>query len=148
MASCDKRPPPHIPKVNGRRGVFQLLFSAVYLVIGASFLLLPGSQSRAEALRWLTQLLPLEPFACLWIAAGVVGVVSAFYCRPKDWVGFFALTLAPAMWGFLFLIGVVFTGAPLLGLVSTGVYWLLAAAPMVVSGMQGPNDRDTREVAL
>jgi hypothetical protein len=143
MASTDKSP----PGINGRRGVFQLLFAVVYLAIGVSFVLIPATPSRAEALRWLTDLLPIWPFASLWIAAGLTGAVSAFYCRPRDWVGFFALTLAPAVWGFLFLIGVIF-GAPPLGIVSTAIYWLLAAAMMVVSGMQGPNDRDVRDVAL
>jgi hypothetical protein len=146
MASIDKSPP-RMPGINGRRGVFQLLFAVVYLVIGASFLLIPTTPSRAEALRWLIELMPLWPFACLWLAAGLTGAVSAFYCRPRDWVGFFALTLVPAIWGFLFLIGVFF-GAPPLGIVSTAIYWLLAAAMMVVAGMQGPHDRDTRDVAL
>ena len=144
MASNDKSP----PGINGRRGVFQLLFSVVYLVIGTSFLLIPHTPSRLEALRWLIEILPLWPFASLWLAAGLTGVLSAFLCRPKDWVGFFALTLVPSVWGFLFLIGVLFAGAPLLGIVSTAIYWLLAAAMMVVSGMQGPNDRDARDVAL
>jgi hypothetical protein len=141
-----KHPPPRVA-LNGRRGAFQLLFSAVYLVIGASFFLLPETPSRAVALHWLTQFVPLWPFAALWLAAGLTGVVSAFLCRPKDRVGFFALTLVPAVWGFLFGIGAL-VGAPAIGLVSMAIYWLIAAAAMVVSGMQGPRDRDAREVVL
>lgn len=137
------------PKVNGRRGVFQLLFSVVYLVLGISFLVLPGSSSRAEALAWMALWnIPLQPFACVWIAAALVGVVSAFLCRPSDWRGFAALTLAPAAWGFLFLIGVALFAAPALGVVTTFIYWLLAATVMVVSDMQGPHDRDNRPVVL
>ena len=143
MASTDKSP----PGINGRRGVFQLLLSALYLVIGVSFLLIPHPASRREALGWIIELMPLQPVALLWILAALVGIVSAFYCRPKDWVGFFALTLAPAVWGFLFLIGVMF-GAPPLGIVSTAVYWAFAAVVMVVAGMQGAHDRDARDVAL
>lgn len=146
MASRTKRPPPRVA-LNGRRGAFQLLFSAVYLVIGVSFFLLPGTPGRAAALHWLTEMLPLWPLAALWIAAGLTGILGAFLCRPKDWVGFFALTLTPAAWGSLFGIGVLLS-APPIGLVSMVTYWLLAAAPMVVSGMQGPNDRDAREVVL
>ena len=138
----------NIPKINGRRGILQLLFSVVYLVLGISFFVLPGSASRADALQWLTQFLPIQPFACLWVAAALVGFVSAFLCRPDDWRGFAALTLAPAAWGCLFLIGVVLFGAPLLGIVTTFVYWLLAAIVMVASDMQGPKDRDNRPVVL
>lgn len=138
-----------VPKLNGRRGAFQLLFSAVYLVIGLSFVLLPASSSRAEALAWLNVIhLPVEPFAFAWVAAALVGFVSAFLCRPSDWRGFAALTLAPALWGALFFVGAVFCGAPILGLVTCAVYWLLAATAMVVSDMSGPNDRDHRRVVV
>ena len=145
MASSDKPPCP--PRLNGRRGAVQLLLSVVYLVIGASFLLIPQPTSRLIALQWLIEIVPIQPVACLWLVAALVGAVSAFFCRPSDWVGFFALTLAPAVWGCLFLIGVLF-GAPMLGVVSVAIYWAFAAFLMVVSGMQGPNDRDVREVVL
>jgi hypothetical protein len=131
--------------INGRRGAFELLFAVVYVVIGLSFLFMPPSSSRADALRWLTDLLPLWPFASIWVVAGLTGAYSAFLSRPKDWIGFFALTLAPFAWGCLFLIGIPL-GSPLLGAVGGLVYWLLSAATMVVSGMQGPTDRDTREM--
>lgn len=138
----------NVPKINGRRGVLQLLFSVVYLALGISFFMLPSSASRAEALAYLTQHVPIQPFACIWIVAAFIGFVSAFLCRPSDWRGFAALTLAPAIWGFLFLIGVIFAGAPLIGIVTTFVYWLLAAIVMVASDMQGPNDRDNRPVVV
>jgi len=130
------------PRVNGRRGAFQLLFAGVYLIVGASFWIMPGSGSRQASLKWLTAVVPLEPFAALWIVAGLLGIVSAFMCRPKDWFGFAALVFAPAMWGALFLIGAL-VGSPQAYL-SAAVYWLFAAAPMIVSGMQGEYDRDTR----
>ena len=131
-----------LPQVNGRRGAFQLLFSGVYLIVGASFLLTPASGTRQASLRWLTSVVPLEPFAALWVIAGLLGVASAFMCRPKDWFGFAALVFAPAMWGALFFIGAI-VGSPQ-AYVSAAVYWLFAAAPMIVSGMQGERDRDTR----
>ena len=138
-----------VPELNGRRGAFQLLFSAVYFVIGLSFVLLPTSSSRAEALAWLSVIhMPVEPFAFAWIAAALVGFVSAFLCRPADWRGFAALTLAPALWGALFLAGSLFFGAPLMGVVSGILYWLLGATAMVVSNMSGPNDRDSRRVVV
>jgi hypothetical protein len=137
-----------VPRINGRRGAFQLIFSALYLAVGISFLVIPTAASRADALRWLTDLLPLWPFASIWIVAALTGAVSAFLCRPRDWVGFFALTLAPAAWGSLFLIGVIFAGAPALGVITTAIYWTFAAGFLIASGMQGPNDRDRRTVVL
>ena len=130
--------------INGRRGAFQLLFSGVYLIVGTNFILTPGASARQVSLKWLTQYVPLEPFAGLWIVAGVLGIVAAFMCRPRDWFGFAALVFAPAVWGAMFFIGALL-GSPT-AFVSAAVYWLFAAAPMIVSGMQGANDRDARKV--
>jgi len=133
-------------KINGRRGAFQLLFAGVYLIVGLSFMLTPGAGTRQNSLRWLTAYVPLEPFAALWIGAAILGVIAAFKCRPADWFGFAALVFAPAMWGALFFIGGIL-GSPA-AFTSAAVYWLFAAAPMIVSGMQGPNDRDNRPVII
>jgi len=130
-------------RINGRRGAFQLVNAAVYLVVGASFLLTPGAGTRQATLRWLTDYVPLEPFAALWVIAATLGVVSAFQCRPRDWFGFAALVFAPAVWGALFFIGAC-TGNPA-AITSADVYWLFAALSMIVSGMQGERDRDTRK---
>jgi hypothetical protein len=130
-------------RINGRRGAFQLLFGGVYLIVGASFLTTPNVGTRQASLRWLTEFMPLEPFAALWVVAGLLGAVSAFRCRPADWFGFAALVFAPAMWGALFFIGGL-AGTPV-SFTTAAIYWLFAAAPMIVSGMQGPNDRDRRK---
>lgn len=129
-------------KINGRRGAFLLLFSGVYLIVGTSFLLTPGAGTRQTSLRWLSTTVPLEPFAALWVLAGFLGVIAAFMPRPRDWFGFSALVFAPAVWSALFLIGGIL-GSPA-AYTSAAVYCLFAAAPMIVSGMQGEHDRDTR----
>ena len=131
-------------KINGRRGAFQLLFSAVYLIVGASFLLTPSAGTRQVSLRWLTTQVPLEPFAVLWIVAGLLGAVAAFMPRPNDWFGFSALVFAPAVYGALFFIGGILGTTT--AFTSAAIYWLFAAAPMIVSGMQGERDRDSRKI--
>lgn len=132
------------PRINGRRGAFQILFAGVYLIVGVSFILTPATGLRQASLRWLTTYVPIEPFAALWILAALLGAVAAFMCRPRDWFGFAALVFAPALWGALFFIGAL-AGTPA-AYTSAAVYWLFAAAPMIVSGMQGQNDRDRRKV--
>lgn len=136
------------PRVNGRRGAFQILFAFIHFVVGLSFITAPEASSRTQALGYLAHLnIPLAPLACLWLVSAGLAVVSAFFCRPKDWFGFAALVIAPAVWGALFLFG-VFLGGPILGLLSTSIYWVLGATSMIVSGMQGGKDRDQREVLL
>lgn len=131
-------------KLNGRRGALQLLFTALYLVVGCSFITNPSAGTRADALRWLTPYLPVEPFAALWLAAAAFSAVAAFKSRPADRFGFIALVLAPSIWGALFLIGGL-TGSPA-GFTSAVVYGAFAGIVMIVSGMQGDNDRDRRKI--
>lgn len=133
-------------RINGRRGAFQLLFATIHFIVGASFLLIPAAPSRQAALQYLVDLnIPLAPFAALWILSGALATVSAFKCRPADWFGFAALVVAPSVWGVLFLAGVVFASAPPLGVLTAAIYWVFGATSMIVSGMQGQNDRDRRE---
>jgi hypothetical protein len=131
-------------KVNGRRGALQLLFTALYLVVGYSFMTNPSAGTRADALRWLTPYLPVEPFAALWLVAAGLAAVAAFKCRPADSFGFVALVLAPSIWGALFLIGGL-TGSRS-AFTSAVVYGAFAGIIMIASGMQGDKDRDRRKI--
>jgi hypothetical protein len=133
-----------IPRINGRRGAFQITFGFVYLIVGSSFFYMPTTPSRAALFAWLTEHVPLEWFASLWIIAGVIALVCAFLPRPRDAAGFIALVFAPGIWFGLFLIGAGVTGSPI-AVVSGIVYGVFGVAPLIVAGMQGPRDRDTRQ---
>jgi hypothetical protein len=129
--------------VNGRRGAFQALFAAAYLALGASYAFLPSSPGRAQALAYLPDFIPLNILGLIWLVAGVFGVVGATRPRPKDEWSFMVLTLAPTVWGCLYL-AASFTGTSAQGWVTSVLYWCIAGAVMVVSGMTGDNDRDER----
>lgn len=132
-------------RVNGRRGAFQLLFAFIHFFVGLSFITAPEGSSRTAALGYLANLnIPLAPLAFVWILSAGLAVASAFHCRPQDWFGFAALVVAPAIWGGLFLIGVILGGPPL-GALSSAIYWVFGATSMIVSGMQGERDRDRRK---
>lgn len=136
--------------INGRRGAFQALFSVSYLALGLSYILSEPSPGRAQSLSWLTNLmpvLPLDTLGLIWLIAGVFGAWGARRPRPKDEWSFIALTLAPTIWGFLYLGAVVF-GTNVHGWVTSILYWCIAGAVMVVSGMTGDNDRDERPVKV
>ena len=128
--------------VNGRRGSFQLIFAFVYLIIGAALLLTPTTPSRQAALGWVGPFVPHLGY--IWIAAAVLALTAMHRPRGNDAYGFAALTFTPLVFSGIFLVGMVF-GAPLNGITSVVVYWLLGAAVMVVSGMQGDHDRCARK---
>lgn len=130
------------PHVNGRRGAFLLLFSLTYLMIGLSYVTNPETDFRAASFSWLTEFVPLNYLATIWLVSAGVGIHAAFRPRPNDKHGFQALAAVPAAWGTLFFVGGL-AGVPE-SWVYAGIYYMFAGIPMVVSGMQGGADRDRR----
>ena len=132
------------PRINGRRGAFQLLFGGIFVVVGLNFFATEHQAAAEKYFGWLGPV-PLGWFAALWVVAGVVAIACAFLARPKDAAGFVALVFAPGIWLGLFVTSAIVTGSQA-ALVQGIIYGGFAAAPLIVSGMQGADDRDQREV--
>jgi hypothetical protein len=128
--------------INGRRGTFQLLFAFVYVIIGATLVLAEPTPSRLASLGWLGDLVPYVGY--IWWIAAAVALTGVHKDRGDDSHSYAALTFTPIVFGGLFLIGLPFGGPLISGVTSVVIYWLIGFAVMVVSGMQGDNDRCTR----
>lgn len=128
------------PRINGRRGAFQLLFAIAY-----GFLALTMTRRWPTSLSFLDQFMPHFVLAVVWAIPAIAALVGAFLPRPKDAFSFRLLAVTPILSGFLFLLGAIVDpeSASPYGPI---VYWALAGAVMVVSGMTGDRDRDEREV--
>lgn len=136
----------HRPRVNGRRGAFQLVFGLVYVIVGTGYFLRSNTALRDVYFFWMPAEL-LAAFAALWIVAGAVALVSAFLPRPRDAAGYMALVIAPGIWLGLFILASAFTGSPA-AIMQSSLYAMFAVAPIIVSGMQGPEDRDHRRAVV
>lgn len=137
--------------INGRRGAFQLLFGIVYACLTAATIL---AKDFPPALVWIPKMcaqygLTVTPavLAAVWLIPAVAALIGAFLPRPQDRFSFSALAAAPTLYGCLYLIGGVLhpVGTSLFGVI---LYWALAGAVMVVSGMMGDRDKDNRETTL
>lgn len=132
-----------MPRINGRRGAFQLLFGIVYGCLVVATLL---SKTFPPALVYLGEIgVSPAALAVIWAPPTIAALIGAFLPRPKDAFSFIFLTFAPLAFGGLYLIGgfVSPVGTSFFGVV---LYWALAGAVMVVSGMTGDKDRDERKV--
>lgn len=134
------KPTHRFPRINGRRGAFQLLFGIVY-----GCLALAMSRKWPTSLEWMGEYMSHYVLVGIWAIPAIAALVGAFLPRPKDAHSFALLAGAPILSGFLFLLAALVepeSSSPY-GLI---VYLALGAAVMVVSGMTGDRDRDERKV--
>lgn len=113
----------------GRRGAF-LLFLAEVDLFYAYALAFPTRTSAANATnQWFATMLPLDAWACLWFAVGLICLFYAF--QRHDRLGYIAAIFIKVVWTGLSLIGMWFADVA----VSGPAIWLsLAGAVWVISG--------------
>lgn len=80
----------------GRRGTILGAYGTVWAIIGWGQIAAPQPDQRGLTL--LLQLMPLQAWGCLWIAAGLVAIVCAFLPQGVDVPGFVALMLIVLPW--------------------------------------------------
>ncbi|QFQ97020.1 hypothetical protein F9278_13265 [Streptomyces phaeolivaceus] len=105
----------------GRRGIFLLILGVGKTCWGISFLVDPPP---AQGLGLLTQLCGLRHWAWLWIVCGLITGASAFLRVGRDWAGFLAALIPPAVWA------TAYASAVIDGTYSRGAYvavWYLTS---------------------
>lgn len=132
-------------RINGRRGAFQILFGVVFGMLATACLI---ADEFPPTIAWVGMFLHSPSMlAVLWAAPCVLAFIGAFLPRPRDYFSFGAMTVAPTVWGILYVIGAVISPQETSAFGAV-LYWAIAGAIMVVSGMAGDRDRDHREVSL
>ncbi|MCX4778183.1 hypothetical protein [Streptomyces sp. NBC_01264] len=91
-------------KLLGRRGPFLILLGIGMTNLGISFIADPPS---TQGLWLLTRWCPIESWAWLWIGAGFVTTFSAFLKIGRDWAGFAAALVPPAVWAIAYFAAVI-----------------------------------------
>lgn len=129
-------------RINGRRGVVQLLMAGVWLGLGVDYAS-PQRYERGHTLFWLAELLPVWIIGALWIVGGAAAIVGAFLTRPWDSFAFQALAFGPASLTVFNFIGWVFNNHEA-GFGMGIRYAFITSFVIVLAGMQGDTDRDRR----
>lgn len=114
----------------GRRGAILLSYGTVWSLYGYAQL---TPQTEQPGLGLALQMLPLPVWGCLWIAAGVLALVSAFLPQGVDWFGFVALVLIVLPWTSSYLASWLLGDFPR-GWVAAAVWGAIAVPVIVVAG--------------
>lgn len=113
-----------MPRLNGRRGAFLVLFGTVNILLGVAFTL---PSQPASSVRFLFDLgVPLRWWGAAWVVSGLVGIGFAFARPPgADRWGFVALAFALASGTGVYALSWV---------LGYGRGWLLAAVFTALTG--------------
>lgn len=120
----------------GGRGNFLVVFGIIYLVLGQSYL----TANYPPALDALSGVafMPVAYWGGVWIAAGIVAIVSGVVYSPaKDRWGFLALSCLSFWWGMSYLFGWLLDDVEG-GWRSAIVYGGYAVAALIMAGMIDP----------
>lgn len=119
----------------GRRGAILLCYGVVWSIIGYGQITSPAPDLRG--LRLLLQMMPLDVWGCLWVASGLIAIVSAWLPQGRDWPGFLALPLMVLPWTVSYLLAWIIGDFPR-GWVAAVVWGAIAAPVLVVAGWREP----------
>lgn len=119
----------------GRRGAILLCYGIVWAIIGYGQITSPAPDLRG--LRLLLQMMPLDVWGWIWVASGLIAIVSAWLPPEKDWPGFLALPLMVLPWAVSYLLAWIIGDYPR-GWLASVVWGAIAAPVLVVAGWREP----------
>jgi len=119
----------------GRRGAILLCYGIVWAIIGYGQITSPAPDLRG--LRLLLQMMPLDVWGWIWVASGLIAIISAWLPQERDWPGFLALPLMVLPWATSYLLAWVIGDFPR-GWVAAVVWGAIAAPVLVVAGWREP----------
>lgn len=118
-----------------RRDGYLLLKGCMSLFLGYAYAVAHVPRTTRTSLSTMTHTVPLEVFGLLWVAAGLYCIVSAFL--PRKIGGFAVGVFMPFVWGLVYLFCWL-NGDPGRGWVSAGIFWSIAGAMYLASGLIDP----------
>jgi hypothetical protein len=107
----------------------------VWALYGYAQLVSPQPDQRGLTLA--IQIMPLHVWGWLWIAAGLIALMSAWLPQGADWAGFLALPLIVLPWMLSYLTSWLQGDFPR-GWVSAAVWAVIAVPVLVVAGWREP----------
>lgn len=124
-----------ISRLLGRRGAILLSYGVVWAIIGYGQITSPAPDLRG--LRLLLQMMPLDVWGWIWVASGLIAIISAWLPQERDWPGFLALPLMVLPWASSYLLAWIIGDFPR-GWVAAVVWGAIAAPVLVTAGWREP----------
>lgn len=121
-----------------RHSLVVLVAGAVYIAMGVTYITTDPAPSRQSALSVAIDLLPLSAWGVVWIAVGVLAVISSRWPPASETWGYSALSGLAAGWSACYGLGVVL-GAPNQSTSGALVWGLVAFLWWAIAGLINPD---------
>lgn len=123
------------PQRPDRQDGYLILKGFLQLFLGYAYAVAPVPRSTRSSLSTVTDTIPLHVFGFLWIAAGCYCIVAGLMSRKV--AGFAVGVFMPSIWGLLYVFCWLH-GDPGRGWVTAGIFWSIAGAMYLASGLIDP----------
>lgn len=121
-----------------RHSLVLLVAGTVYICIGAVYINTPSYGPTWTSLEVARSWFSLDVWGSVWVATGILAILSARWPPKVETWGYMALTALSAGWGVFYILGVIF-GDNSLGSLAVGMMWLLVAFLWwAISGLLSP----------
>jgi hypothetical protein len=110
----------------------------VYVLIGLSFVLTSPTPARTQALKYAFMWLSPEGWGLIFIAAGLLSIVSARWPPVSETWGYTVLTGLSSAWAGFYLMGIVLGHQPLANFSGVLSWGLIAFMWWAISGLLNP----------
>lgn len=116
-----------------------LVAGLAYVFIGVSYIVIPLTHARAQALVVALHWAPIQFWGSTWMLVGALSIISSRWPPIVESWGYMVLTGFSAGWGATYLTGVIVGESPAGNLSSATVWALMAFMWWAISGLINPD---------
>lgn len=122
-----------------RHSLVLVVAGVVYLMIGVAYAFTPSTAQRTAALRVPLALMPLGGWGVIFIAVGLLAILSARWPPASESWGYTTLTGLSTLWAMFYVWGMVLGGSST-NLTGACLFALLAFMWWAISGLRNPDE--------
>lgn len=123
-----------------RHSLVLAVLGTIYVLLGVTFFAPPGP-GRDKTVQAAIDVMPLPAWGVVFIIVGLLSLLSSRWPPASETWGYTALSSLSALWGTVYIWGVVIYGNPASTLSGTLVWFGLAFLWWAISGLVNPPSR-------
>jgi hypothetical protein len=117
----------------------------LFVLVGINYVFGERSQQRGVALAVILQIAPIQVWGWLFVAVGILAMISAKWPRLTEIWGYMVLTGLSSGWAATYLTGIIFFRAPWGPSITQVILWgCLAFVWWAISGLPNPEKMTER----